>query len=493
MIRKGMGIAVRVAGFVIASFLLVAVTLIVARAMALRDGPGLEWWHTAVITSEFREQDRETITNLDQYLENEAAVFDELRAMEAINAGGGNELRLNRFRQDSPSYPVKSGHNLNRSAVMRPSNVRGGVLLLHGMTDSPYSLQHLASMFYQKGYYVLNMRMPGHGTIPAELDRIQWQDWDQAVRLGAKHVAGQIEAGQPFYLLGYSNGASLALKYSMDSIDDAGLRTPDHVFLLSPMIGVDPLARFSALFNWLGRIEYFRQSRWLETYPEYDPHKYNSFPMNAALQSYRLTTKVKEQLQRMAKNGGLRQMPPIMTFQSLVDKTVATSAIVDTLYEKLPENGSELVVLDANRLGGLEEFMQPRHKLLLNRIMNEGSGKYAVSVVTNRTPEDQSMLELKQLAGVPGFTERPLDYAWPENVYSLTHVALPFPLDDQVYGLESAKVDGGFPHLGQVYMVGENGALILPPALLQRLRSNPFYGYIEERLGEAVDRVRAGD
>jgi hypothetical protein len=60
-------------------------------------------------------------------------------------------------------------------------------------------------------------------------------------------------------------------------------------------------------------------------------------------------------------------------------------------------------------------------------------------------------------------------------------------LGDEVYGLESAEVDSGYPHLGRIQILGESGALILPPALLQRLRSNPFYGYIEERLEAVID------
>ena len=307
------------------------------------------------------------------------------------------------------------------------------------------------------------------------------------MKLGAKHVSNQLEADQPFYVLGYSNGASLTLKYSMDSLGDAGSRTPDRVLLISPMIGVSALAKFSRLFYWLSRLEYFRHTRWLDIYPEYDPHKYNSFPMNAGLQSYKLTNTVKEQIQRMASNGELQQMPPVLAFQSLVDKTVVTSAVLDDLYEKLPDNGSELVLFDVNHTGELEEYIQPRHKLLLKRAMNEGSGKYAVSVLTNRGENDPGVVELRQAAGIPGFVGRGLPYSWPEDVYSLTHVALPFPLDDEVYGLKSAELDSGYPHLGRIQILGESGALILPPALLQRLRSNPFYGYIEERLEAVID------
>jgi alpha-beta hydrolase superfamily lysophospholipase len=316
---------------------------------------------------------------------------------------------------------------------------------------------------------------------------MQWQDWLAAVRLGAKHVAGQLEPGQPFYLLGYSNGGSLALKFAMDSIKEAEYRTPDRIFLLSPMIGVSSLAWFSRLFYWLGRVEFFRHSRWMEVYPEYDPHKYNSFPMNAGLQGYKLTTAMTAQLQSMSVSGELNKLPPIMTFQSLVDATVNTVATLDFLYEKLPENGSELVLFDVNRMGALVEYVLPKHKLLLNRAMNQGSGKYAVSVVTNRTGNDARVVELRQAASIPGFVSRNLPYSWPEDVYSLTHVALPFPLDDEVYGLEPAAVDSGYPHLGRVQMLGENGTLILPPALLQRLRSNPFYPYIETRLKSLIE------
>jgi len=487
MIKKTARLALRITAFVVSSFLLVAVTLILAKAMSDRSGPELEWWHTAEINAEFRAKDKKTVTTLKQYLAIEDNVFHELEALERTAANVSIRAKLNRYRKGNNAYPVKSGHNLNRSSQMLPATARGGVLLLHGMTDSPYSFHKLAAMFHAQGFYVLNLRLPGHGTIPAELDRMQWQDWLAAVQLGAKHVAGQLEAEQPFYIVGYSNGGSLALKYAMDSIAKTEFRTPDRLILLSPMIGVNALAKYSRLFYWLGRLEFFRHSRWVGIIPEYDPHKYNSFPMNAGLQSYKLTTTIKQQLKRMSANGKLAKMPPVLTFQSLVDATVITAATLDSLYEKLPQNGSELVLFDVNRMDVLATYILPKHKLLLNRAMNQGTGNYTVSVVTNRSGKDARVLELQQVAGIPGFVSRSLPYSWPEDVYSLTHVALPFPLDDEVYGLEPADVDSGFPHLGRVQILGEYGALILPPALLQRLRSNPFYPYIESRLKSVME------
>ena len=41
------------------------------------------------------------------------------------------------------------------------------VLMLHGMSDSPYSLRHLAEVYRARGFVVLIPRMPGHGTAPS--------------------------------------------------------------------------------------------------------------------------------------------------------------------------------------------------------------------------------------------------------------------------------------------------------------------------------------
>jgi FlaG/FlaF family flagellin (archaellin) len=167
MLRKSARLATRAAGFILFSFLLVAVTLILARAISLRGGPALDWWHTEVIAAEFQVADENAVTSLEQYLEREEQVFSQLQAMVETHAGQDPRQQLNRYVKDNHSYPEKAGVNLNRSAVLQPASIRGGVLLLHGMTDSPYTMRHLATMFQEQGLYVLNLRLPGHGTVPA--------------------------------------------------------------------------------------------------------------------------------------------------------------------------------------------------------------------------------------------------------------------------------------------------------------------------------------
>ena len=42
----------------------------------------------------------------------------------------------------------------------------------------------------------------------------------------------------------------------------------------------------------------------------------------------------------------LAGFPPVLAFQSAVDATVSTSAVISTLFQRLPEGGHELIVYD---------------------------------------------------------------------------------------------------------------------------------------------------
>ena len=66
-------------------------------------------------------------------------------------------------------------------------------------------------------------------------------------------------------------------------------------------------------------------------------------------------------------------------------------------------------------------------------------------------------------------------------MFSLSHVALPFPPDDPLYGYLSER-DVHHVHLGRVQMHGENGVLAIPDWVLTRQRSNPFHSYMIERI-----------
>ena len=72
-------------------------------------------------------------------------------------------------------------------------------------------------------------------------------------------------------------------------------------------------------------------------------------------------------------------------------------------------------------------------------------------------------------------------------MFSLSHVALPFPLEDGLYGLRPDPKDDFGIQLGAVAARGERGALIVSLEFLMRMTSNPFFPYMRERIGEGID------
>ena len=220
------------------------------------------------------------------------------------------------------------------TSCCRPGEPVGAVVLLHGLSDSPYSLRHVARSYVEHGYAAVGMRLPGHGTVPAGLTRARWQDWRAATRLAMREARRLAGAGKPLHIVGYSNGGALAMQYALDAAADPTLDAPARVVLLSPMIGLTRFARYAGVAGWPALLPRFSKSAWLDIVPEFNPFKYNSFPVNAARQSYELTQRIDEQMAAAAKSGAIARLPPILAFQSVVDSTVAGEALVSTLVRQ---------------------------------------------------------------------------------------------------------------------------------------------------------------
>jgi hypothetical protein len=64
-------------------------------------------------------------------------------------------------------------------------------------------------------------------------------------------------------------------------------------------------------------------------------------------------------------------------------------------------------------------------------------------------------------------------------------VALPFAPDDPLYGAKSGPRRSDFHiNLGNIALRGERGVLLVPAAEMLRLRWNPFYPFLEQKVIE---------
>jgi alpha-beta hydrolase superfamily lysophospholipase len=305
-------------------------------------------------------------------------------------------------------------------------------------------------------------------------------------------VRGRVPAPLPFHIVGYSNGGALAVQYALDTLGDSALPRPDRVVVMSPMIGV---TRFSGIAEGIakivtavGSIPYFAKSRWLDIEPEYNPFKYNSFPAFAAEQTVEITRAIQASVEKEAASGRIRLLPPILAFTSLVDSTVETWATVDALFGRLQDNGSELVLFDVNRSALAMGFLKDNFDSKLAALLANPGRHYRLSLVTNARAGAPDAV-VKSLA--PGSTESvvtPLRLAWPPQIFSLSHLAVPFRPDDPLFGIApDTSIDYGV-RLGLMAPRGERDVLTVPMNQWMRLNCNPFYGYLEARVREGIPK-----
>jgi alpha-beta hydrolase superfamily lysophospholipase len=468
---------------------IVATAIVVGAAVNARSRiPDLKPWHSLVPSAEVRASDVGPTFTLDTYLAREQRVFDEMRARIEDRLAPAERLYANRYDRNGKASPLRLGRDWNRTFEMAAPSPPCAALLIHGLTDSPYSMRALAQRLHADGCYVLAPRIPGHGAVPGGLTDASWPDWDAVVRLGVRHLRGRVGADTPLTIVGYSNGGALAVKYALDALENRSLPRADRLVLISPMIGVSAFAGIARLVGALGVVPYFEKTKWLDVIPEYNPFKFNSFPTHAAVQTAVLTRALHRQIDRLAEDGRIAGMPPALTFQSLVDATVDAQAVVTRFYSRLPRNGSELVVFDINRLAGLDAFMRQSDRELLDRLMQRTERNFRLTVMTNLNHESLNLVARSGDAGSDQVTETATDLTWPSDTFSLSHIALPFPPNDPVYGRSPDESLGAIVRLGLLSPRGERAVLVAPIDVLMRVSSNPFYSYLEERTTQWVVR-----
>jgi esterase/lipase len=314
---------------------------------------------------------------------------------------------------------------------------RRGVLLTHGLTDSPYSMRALGSFFQNNCFRVMAILLPGHGTQPGDLLDINWQEWAKAEAYGTDQLAAEVDE---VYLAGFSTGGALSVYQSQDDPRVRGL------FLFSPALEVDSLAALANVHKY--RIFGFA---WLDVMPDKDIYKYESFPKNAAAQIYALTQAVKSRLKEHAVS------IPVFAAASQDDTTVHVSATIDFMAHTLAPS-SKLVLYSTDPVKAPPGF--PPDKL---------------EMVNSVFPE--------------------------QKILSSAHTAIVVPAEDKHYGVngdysncihyypdEMEKYDACNNNPGQD-LQGELTKENLKAGILRRLMYNPNFAELEVSLKKFIDNL----
>ncbi|MGF6094743.1 alpha/beta hydrolase [Pseudomonas sp. 18175] len=227
-------------------------------------------------------------------------------------------------RFQSPDHALELEWNAPREWVAPTPNGHG-VLLVHGLGDSPGSFSDIGAQLASQGYQVRTLLLPGHGTQPADMLDVHIDEWRSTV---AQQVALLRQEVDQVYLGGFSTGANLVLEYAMDEPDIAGL------LMFSPAFKARN--RFIWLLPWLAQVK-----PWLR-----DPAgprqqqtalRYQNVPTNGFAQFYRSSETVRDKL------AAAPFERPVLVVSAAHDSVVDVQFVRDTFTKRFTHPDSRMI------------------------------------------------------------------------------------------------------------------------------------------------------
>ena len=482
---------VKLAKRVLAVLVIVSVTLLAFRAWQSQQGAPLQPWHTH-LPPELTANELAR-TDWGGYVAQEKAVFEDVRTHVTEVLEPDVRVPSNRYFSGSPLYPARFASDWNRSYVLDPAGApTGAVVLLHGLTDSPYSLRHIASRYRENGFVAVAIRLPGHGTVPAGLTDVRWEAWSEAARLAVREARRRAGPAVPLHIVGFSNGGALAVKYAVDAIGDPKLPRAGP---LDPVLADDRgdesralcrgvrAARPPALIcqGGLARRRAGIQPVQVQLVPDQRRAAIVAPVARAAAPACRLraagTTGAACARAHVPVGGGLHGQHARhrrwLVFATAGERQRARAVRSQSQRELRPADA-------------------PDSGYAARKTAAAGAAGVSDDDRGQCQPGSTAVVARITQAGATAETTTDLGLSYPVDVFSLSHLALPFPMDDSLYGTHPRPGEDYGVHLGAMAARGERGLLVVSMDSLVRMTSNPFFPYVLERIDEVAGRRSRG-
>lgn len=208
--------------------------------------------------------------------------------------------------------------------------IKNGILLVHGLLESPFAVRDIGNYFLQKNFLVRSLLLPGHGSRPGDLIDVNVNAWIKACHYG---IQSMISAVENVYVLGISGGATLSLYHAFKHMPIKAL------ILFAPAIQLKSKALSLAQYIYPYNKKY-HPSSWYKLGSNHDYSKYMSIPYNLAYQAYQLTKKIR----------ALREQPleiPFFMAVSRHDETVNTNAAIH-FFKQQHHPKSRLIIYNSS-------------------------------------------------------------------------------------------------------------------------------------------------
>jgi esterase/lipase len=228
---------------------------------------------------------------------------------------------------NAPTLTAPKGFSCRQTRNPAAGQDRYGVVLLHGLYDSPYVMHDLRDYFNRKCFHVLSMLLPGHGTRPGDMLQVTVEQWKKAVDFAITKMAERVDK---LLVAGFSTGGALAIDYVLNSHRSNAGKIRGLV-LFAPALQINSQAAalmMADVFSWIpGQI--FRDE---------DYTKYESLTTNSVRQIISLANSVRHDLEN--------RPLAIPAFISLAanDYTIPASTTIELFRHQRFGPGSKLLI-----------------------------------------------------------------------------------------------------------------------------------------------------
>ena len=166
-----------------------------------------------------------------------------------------------------------------------------GCLLIHGFTGTPAEMRPLGDFLAEKGYSVLGIRLSGHGTKMADMQRSHWQDWSGSVLDGWHLLQSSTDK---IILMGLSMGGVLAL-YHASFLPVQGVVSLSTPYQLGSDLKLALLPFITGIYPLMKKVE----SDWHNPDAAKDHISYEKFPTRAIVQMTHLIQTMRDSLPKV--------------------------------------------------------------------------------------------------------------------------------------------------------------------------------------------------
>ena len=190
-----------------------------------------------------------------------------------------------------------------------------GVLLVHGLGDSPYFFRDVANAMCSEGIHVRTILLPGHGSKPGDMLNVSYQQWQTETN---HHIRLFSEEVDNLYIGGFSTGANLTTIAS---------------FSMAEELDIKGLMHFSPAFKsrfFVSRLAPYIDSLfpWPNVEEEDNPSRYNSTAM-PGFAAYQESVNVLQDLFSKSEKEKRALNLPVLMVVAEKDSVVDTSKVAE--------------------------------------------------------------------------------------------------------------------------------------------------------------------